>query len=67
MMAWRTCLLLFVMLGLCWDKFSVSADGYRAAEERCVIITHLEDFNQGNICQQLLIFLFLISIKEFRK
>ncbi|KAH9535127.1 hypothetical protein CY35_17G037600 [Sphagnum magellanicum] len=34
MMAWRTCLLLFVMLALCWNKFSVSADGYRAAEER---------------------------------
>lgn len=39
-------------------------DGYRAAEERCVIITHLENFTQGNICQQLLMFLFLISILE---
>ncbi|CAM6038676.1 unnamed protein product [Sphagnum compactum] len=35
MMAWRTCLLLFVMLALCWNKFCLSADGYRAAEERC--------------------------------
>lgn len=25
MMAWRTCLLLFVMFALCWNKFGVSA------------------------------------------